>query len=113
MSRYALFDRSKLKLHPLAQRDNIVSLPDVLPLDGPLPAYDNPNLKTVADRIRAARAADKPVILAIGAHVIKQGCSRFVIDLMQRGWITHLAGNGACTIHDFELALIGATSESV
>ena len=49
----------------------------------------------------------------IGAHVIKSGLSRFVIDWMERGIVTHVAMNGAGPIHDFELALIGATTESV
>src|SRR5258708_23086587 len=49
----------------------------------------------------------------MGAHVIKQGLSRMVIDLMARGVLTHVAMNGAGPIHDYELALIGATTESV
>jgi hypothetical protein len=49
----------------------------------------------------------------MGAHVIKRGLSRYVIDLIRRGWVTALAGNGACAIHDYELARIGATTESV
>ena len=53
------------------------------------------------------------MILLMGAHVIKVGLSRFVIDLMERGIITHVGMNGAGPIHDFELALIGATTESV
>lgn len=113
MSRYAQFDRSKLKLRPLGERGNLVAKSDVIGLDAPVPPYDNPGLQVLAQRIRAARQAGRPVMLSIGAHVIKQGCGRFVIDLMQRGMITHVAGNGACTIHDFELALIGATSENV
>lgn len=113
MSRYPLFDRSRLKLRPLQERQNLVPLASLLPLDGPIPPYDNPNLKVLAERIQTARQAGKPVVLSIGAHVIKQGCGRFIIDLMQRGLITHVAGNGACSIHDFELSLIGATSESV
>jgi hypothetical protein len=67
----------------------------------------------VADRVVAARRAGRAVILMMGAHVIKVGLSRFVIDLMERGLITHVAGNGACAIHDYELALVGATTESV
>jgi len=51
--------------------------------------------------------------LLMGAHVIRQGNSRLIIDLMRRGFITHLGLNGACVIHDFEFALIGATTESV
>jgi hypothetical protein len=53
------------------------------------------------------------VLLLMGAHVIKQGLSRMVIDLMERGLLTHVAMNGAGPIHDYELALIGATTESV
>jgi hypothetical protein len=53
------------------------------------------------------------VILFLGSHPIKLGLSRYLIDLMERGWITHLATNGAGIIHDFELALVGGTSEDV
>jgi hypothetical protein len=49
----------------------------------------------------------------LGAHAVKCGLSLLVIDLMQRGLVTHVAGNGAVSIHDFELALIGETSEDV
>ena len=49
----------------------------------------------------------------MGAHVIKMGVSRHVIDLIERGFITHIAMNGAGAIHDYELARIGATTESV
>jgi len=49
----------------------------------------------------------------MGAHVIKQGLSRYLIDMIRRGWVSVVATNGACAIHDFELARIGATSESV
>ncbi len=113
MSRYPLFDRSQLRLEPLAQRRHDLTVADLAALDAPIPAYDNPNLEALARQIHAARKAGRPVILSMGAHVIKQGCSRFVIDLLQRGMVTHVAGNGACAIHDFELSLIGATVESV
>jgi hypothetical protein len=49
----------------------------------------------------------------MGAHVIKQGLSRYVIDLIRRGWVSIVAMNGACAIHDYELASVGATTESV
>ncbi|MBI3465327.1 MAG: hypothetical protein HY000_20055 [Planctomycetes bacterium] len=52
-------------------------------------------------------------ILIMGAHVIRAGVSRFIIDLMERGLITHVAMNGAGPIHDWEFAQIGATTESV
>ncbi len=49
----------------------------------------------------------------MGAHPIKLGLSRYIIDLVARGWLTHLATNGAGLIHDFELAYFGGTTESV
>jgi hypothetical protein len=49
----------------------------------------------------------------IGAHVIRSGAAPYLISLMEQGLITHIAGNGACAIHDYELALVGATTESV
>jgi len=109
---YPFFDRSRLHLLPLAERQHDIDISNILGLDY-LPSFNNDNLVQVADRIVRARRVSKQVILVMGAHVIKQGLSRFVIDLMERGIITHLAMNGAGVIHDYELALIGATSESV
>lgn len=109
---YPMFDRSQLKLLPLAQRVHDVSLNDLAALDD-IPSFADPNLEPVADRIAQAHAAGRPVIVLMGAHVIKRGLSRFMIDLMQRRIVTHVGLNGAGVIHDFELALIGATSENV
>jgi len=90
-----------------------MTVADVYLLDAePLP-YDNPSLRIVADRIVKAYRTGKQVIWMMGAHVMRRGNSRFIIDLMERGIITHLATNGACVIHDFELAHIGATLEDV
>ncbi len=110
---YPVFDRSRLRLRPLAERVHDMTLADVLPLDAAVEPCTDPALPQVAERIRAARAAGAPVILLMGAHVIKVGLSRFVIDLLERGIVTHVGMNGAGPIHDFELALIGATTESV
>ena len=71
------------------------------------------DFRAVVAAIVAARAAGRPVIFGFGAHVLKCGLSPVVIDLMQRGIITGLATNGSGGIHDFELALIGETSEDV
>lgn len=109
----AHFDPSKLKLRPLAERDHDLDLSVIMPLDAAVPEYPHPDLPTLADRILAARRRGAEVVLTMGAHVIRQGNSRFIIDLMRRGIITHVAGNGAVAIHDFEFALIGATTESV
>ena len=113
MGRYPEFDRSKLRLRPLAERRHDMTLADVRALDAPTPPFNHPALAPIAKAVRAARAAGKPVVLNMGAHVIKAGVSRFVVDLIERGMVTCVAGNGACVIHDFELALIGATTESV
>jgi hypothetical protein len=70
-------------------------------------------LKEVARAVVAAREKGRPVVLGMGAHPIKVGLSPIIIDLVKRGFITAIAANGACIIHDFELAYIGRTSEDV
>lgn len=79
-------------------------------LPGILAASD---LMAIRDRIVRAVTAGKPVILGMGAHVIKVGLNPIIIDLLGRGVITGLAMNGACIIHDAELAMVGKTSEDV
>ncbi|MCS6860260.1 MAG: hypothetical protein NZT92_08070 [Abditibacteriales bacterium] len=111
--RYETFDRSRLRLKPLAERVHDLSLSSFLTLDAPLPTFEHPHLPRIAQRIVAARQRGSAVILVMGAHLIRAGVSRFIIDLMERGVLTHVAMNGAGAIHDFELALIGATTESV
>jgi hypothetical protein len=71
------------------------------------------DLRAVIAAIVAARRNGRPVIVGLGAHVIKCGLNPVLIDLMRRGVITAVAMNGAGAIHDFELALIGETSEDV
>ena len=107
------FDRSQLKLKPLADRIHDMKVDYMLDPAAPVPPVDDPALPVLAERIVAARRAGRPVVLLMGAHIIKQGLSRMVIDLMERGLVTHVAMNGAGPIHDFELAMIGASTESV
>lgn len=111
--RYPMFDRSRLRIRPLSEREHLVTLQDVLPVSSPDGAYEHADLPTLAEAIVTARQRGSAVILMMGAHVIKQGLSRYVIDLIRRGWVSLIATNGACAIHDWELARIGATSESV
>jgi len=110
---YRTLDLIQVQTYPLAQRRNLVHLEDLIRPDDPVPPFNDPQLAEVADRIVQARRAGRPVIWMMGAHVVKSGLSPLVIDLLRRGIITHLAGNGAVSIHDFELALIGQTSEDV
>lgn len=71
------------------------------------------DLKAVASAVVAAREKAKPVIVMLGGHVIKTGCSPILTDLAQNGFITHFASNGSAAIHDTELARFGHTSEDV
>jgi phosphoheptose isomerase len=108
-----MIDFSRIKTYPIASRKNLVTLKDLTSPEVPPPPFDNPDLLEVAERIVGARKNGRPVLWMMGAHVIKSGLSRIVIDLMKSGVITHVASNGAVTIHDFEIALIGETSEDV
>lgn len=109
-----IFDRDKIKTLPLIQRKNKITLDDMFNLEDNIPDYkDDGSLFELAKKITEARKNKKEVILMTGAHLIRRGNSRFIIDLMKRRLITHIAANGACAIHDFELALIGATCEDV
>ena len=85
-------------------RDFVSGLPMVLAAE---------DLRAAADAVVAARRAGRPVILGMGAHVIKVGLSPLLIDAMERGVLTGLALNGAGMIHDVEMALAGRTSEDV
>ena len=109
----SLIDLSNVKTYPLARRRNLVYLDSLLAPESPPPPFDSPELDAVVESIVTARRAGRPVIWMMGGHVIKSGLSRILIDLMRRGIVTHIAGNGAVSIHDFELALIGETSEDV
>ena len=74
---------------------------------------DRPNFIELVSRIKRARDNNRPVILSMGAHVIKNGLSRYLIALMKENFITHISSNGAGSIHDFELCWLGGTSEDV
>ncbi len=110
---YSAIDLTQVRTYFLSQRPSLVALESLITPETPLPPFEEPELVEVADRIITARQAGRPVIWTIGAHVVKRGLSPLLIDLMERGVITHLAGNGAVTIHDFEIALLGNTSEDV
>ncbi len=112
-SKYECFDRSRLLVKPLAERVNDLEITRWLALDAAAPAYAHPQLSEVAHRIVAARSSGAARILMMGAHVLRAGVNRHIIDLLERGALSHIAMNGAGAIHDYELARIGATTESV
>ena len=95
-------------------RHNLVRI-DTLAVPGetPVPEWNPEGFATLVERVRKAKESGREIIFSMGAHVIKCGLSRYVIELMKAGYITHIAGNGACSIHDFELACLGGTSEHV
>jgi len=84
--------------------DFFKKLPDV---------YAARDLMSVAEGIVSARRRKRPVILGMGAHPIKLGLAPVIIELMKKGVISAIATNGAATVHDFEIALVGHTSEDV
>lgn len=101
-------DLSRLRVLPLAQRRSLTTAEDILvsptaPLR-PLAPDLAPSVQEAADRIRTARTRDASVILMYGAHLLRNGAAPLITALMEQGWITHLATNGAGTIHDWEYA---------
>jgi hypothetical protein len=121
---YEEFDLSDVKTYPLNARRNKTRTEDfVRPLDsrGNIAAFVEalPNILAAADLkavVRAlieAKRTESGIVWGLGAHVIKTGVGPALIELMERGFVSALAINGAAVIHDFEIALIGATSEDV
>ncbi|MCS7254665.1 MAG: hypothetical protein RMK18_11590 [Armatimonadota bacterium] len=110
---FTTFDRSKLKLKPLRERKHDLDISSFLDLTSAFEEFEHPYLRAVAERMVLAREQGGVIIWMLGAHVIRAGVSKFIIDLMERGFVSHIACNGACAIHDYEISLIGATTESV
>ncbi|MEJ2200831.1 MAG: hypothetical protein P8X63_07430, partial [Desulfuromonadaceae bacterium] len=125
MKKFQPIDISKVKTYSIKTRDNKVnvsehfartpradmsfgeffdSLPRLLGAD---------SLRGVVDAVVRAREADRPVVLAMGGHVIKCGLQPVLKKLIDEDVITAVAMNGSVSIHDFEVSLVGATSEDV
>lgn len=107
-----MIDFSKITTYPIKDRANKFTLDDMIPLDNPI-CIEQPDIDKIADSIVQANNQGKKVIIMLGGAVVKVGCSSLLIDLMEKGFIHHIAVNGAVSIHDFEVALIGETSEDV
>jgi len=110
---YLRFDRSALEIKPLADRENLIPLSSFAVLGQPIERLSDPSFSEIARRMLAAREQKAANILMMGAHLLRAGTSRYIIDLLRQGLLTHIAMNGAGAIHDYEMALIGATTESV
>lgn len=107
------FDRSRLNLLPINQRIHDLDLSVMVDPEQHTPDYSHPSIDALVDAIRSAKGDGASIMLMMGAHVIRSGMAPYLIRLMEEGYITHFALNGAGAIHDFEFAEIGATTESV
>lgn len=123
MGRYREADLSRLHVGTVAERPTRVSVADYAkPLDpaaarAVLAALPDQlaarSLREVVSRVAAAHRARRPVVVMIGGHVIKSGVPPCLVEMLERGVVTHLAMNGSAAIHDVEIARIGRTSEDV
>ncbi len=103
-----------IKTYSARGRVNLVTIENLKrPGKYSVPEWNQEGFDELVSRIKQARSGGQQVILSMGAHVIKCGLGPYLIALMREGYVTHLAGNGACSIHDFELAYLGGTSEDV
>jgi hypothetical protein len=121
---YEEFDLGAVRTYPLASRKSKANVADfatpyrkgsgVGGLLASLPSFlAASDFKAIVDAMSDARRRGAALIWGIGAHVVKTGLSPVLVDLMERGFVSALATNGAGVIHDFEIALAGSTSEDV
>ena len=108
-----MLDFSKIKTISIKERKNKVNLSNLIKPENSKVLFNSKEFNELVERIISAHKNKKQIILMMGAHVIKTGMSLLVIDLMEKNVLKHIAMNGAGPIHDFELALIGETSEYV
>jgi len=112
------------RIRPLAERRNLVTLDDFAKVADPVPGfgewfetlpdiYGARDLKLLVKTWKDCVASGKTVGVSLGAHVFKVGLAPLLIELMRKGFVQHIATNGASAIHDYEFALIGASSEAV
>ena len=108
-----IFDRSLLLVLPLNLRKHLLFI-DIISNLTPVALENIPiELIEIGKKIVKAKQKGGSIIFMMGAHVIRSGVQRYIIDLMKKGYVSCIAMNGAGVIHDFELSLIGATTESV
>lgn len=103
-SKVTVKDFAKPVTEDSSLRDYLDSLPNILAVE---------SLRALVARMRRAKSRHKPIIWGIGGHVIKTGLTPVIIDLMNRGFVSAIAGNGSVLVHDAEIAMAGSTSEDV
>lgn len=112
------FDLKKIQVFPLKTRKSLTRVEDIL-IDPQSPAPDlsdtrlDAQIELLAKKILEAQHRGSVIQLIYGAHLLRNGAALILEDMMARGWVTHLATNGAGTIHDWEYAFLGKSTESV
>ncbi|MCS1410624.1 MAG: hypothetical protein M2R45_03819 [Verrucomicrobia subdivision 3 bacterium] len=110
-------DLSRLRVYPLDQRKSLTTADEILIDPDSQPAPIDERIVGIvghcARKILLARQQGATVMLAYGAHLLRNGAAAILEKMMERGWLTHLATNGAGTIHDWEYAFLGRSTESV
>jgi len=110
-----LFDRSNLAIDSLDIRQHDLDISIIKDTESTI-LPSGSRSKTVAEiakRMILTKNNGAAIIMMMGAHVIRDGVQKYIIDMMEKGYISCIAMNGGCIIHDYEFALIGATTESV
>ncbi len=114
--KFKIFDSSRVRTYPLKDRPSEVSISDLIDENKVIDeadSYSSSDLEGLASKVVEARRQDRPVIVFSGAHIIKNGMGPLLSSLIKKEIISALGVNGAFTIHDFELAYCGKTSESI
>ena len=107
-------DLSRTKTFSAAGRHNLVTAENLRTPDARADRlFQSEEMEILIRQIKKAKANGQTVTMFYGAHVIKCGLSKYLISLAEQGLVDHLASNGAGSIHDFELAFLGGTSEHV
>ncbi len=111
-----MFDRRTIRFRSVRERRNKFRI-DEIAVDpdakAPDPGALGDDIATVAQRVREARDRGAPVVICHGAHLVKNGLAPLLIRLVREGWLTHVATNGAGSIHDWEFAFLGSSCEDV
>ncbi|MGK5090746.1 hypothetical protein WDW89_01870 [Deltaproteobacteria bacterium TL4] len=113
---FKILDRNQLFIKPLATRQSKSDTSKMIRLETPLPPLStelHQRIQLIAETIQKARQRNAPVMMAYGAHLFKNGLAPVVIQLLEKGYLQHLATNGAGSIHDWEMAFQGKTEENV
>src|SRR5882762_9780448 len=117
MKEIKLLDLNSLKVFPLETRRSLTSVEEILidPQSSPkeVPAHVLAAVRNCAAAMVAAKRRQATVVLIYGAHLLRNGTALILERMMAEGWLTHLATNGAATIHDWEFAWLGRSTENV